>query len=113
MLLYGLLAAVPALLAIYWLRQRARERQVSSLLLWRAEREVWDGGRRWEHLQLPVLFWLELVVLLSLLGAAARPLLRAGESSRPLVVVLDDSFSMLAAKAHRHANEPSKPSRVN
>jgi hypothetical protein len=96
LLLYGLIVAVPALLAIYWLRQRARERQVSSLLLWRAEREVWDGGRRWERLQLSVLFWLELLVLLAIFGAAARPLLRAGESSRPLVVVLDDSFSMLA-----------------
>lgn len=97
-LLYGLLAAVPALLAIYWLRQRARERQVSSLLLWRAEREVWDGGRRWERLQLPLLFWLELGVLLALFGAAARPLWQAGESRRPLVIVLDDSFSMLAGR---------------
>lgn len=95
-LLYSLIVAVPALLAIYWLRQRARERQVSSLLLWRGEREVWDGGRRWERLQLPWLFWLELLVVLALFGAAARPLLRAGASARPLVVVLDDSFSMLA-----------------
>jgi hypothetical protein len=47
---------------------------------------------------LPVLFWLELLTLLALFGAASRPLLRAGESSRPLVVVLDDSFSMLAGR---------------
>ncbi|MGH9768189.1 MAG: BatA domain-containing protein [Blastocatellia bacterium] len=90
------LLAVPALIAIYWLRNRARERRVSSLMLWLDERQVWQGGHRIYRLQTPLLFFLELLTILSLVMAAAGPMMRAGESGRPLVVVLDDSFSMLA-----------------
>ena len=90
------LLAVPALIAIYWLRNRAREHQVSSLLLWLDERQKWEGGQRIHHLQTPLLFFLELLLILLLVMAAAGPKLRAGQSGSPLVVVLDDSFSMLA-----------------
>ena len=48
-LLYGLLFVVPALLAIYLLRQRARRYEVSSLIFWQAERQVRDSGRRLER----------------------------------------------------------------
>jgi Aerotolerance regulator N-terminal len=88
--------AVPALVAIYWLRNRAREQRVSSLLLWMHEAQRWDGGRRIRRLQTPLLFFLELLTILLLAAAAAGPVMRAGERGRPLVVVLDDSFSMLA-----------------
>jgi hypothetical protein len=90
------LLAAPALVAIYWLRTRSREHRVSSLLLWLDEKQMWEGGRRIHRLQTPLLFFLELLTILSLVTAAAGPMMRAGESGRPLVVVLDDSFSMLA-----------------
>ncbi|MGE0126588.1 MAG: BatA and WFA domain-containing protein [Blastocatellales bacterium] len=90
------LLAVPALIAIYWLRTRAQERRVSSLLLWLDEKQMWEGGRRIHQLQTPLLFFLELLTILLLVTAAAGPMMRAGEGGRPLVVVLDDSFSMLA-----------------
>jgi len=90
------LLAVPLLVAIYWLRNRAKERRVSSLLLWLDEKQRWDGGQRIHKLQTPLLFFLELLAILLLVMAAATPLMRTGESARPLVVVLDDSFSMLA-----------------
>jgi len=90
------LIAVPALIAIYFLRSRAREQRVSSLLLWLHERQMWDGGQRVHRLQTPLLFFLELLAVILLIIAAAGPKLRAGEGGRPLVIVLDDSFSMLA-----------------
>jgi len=90
------LLAVPALVAIYWLRNQSRERRVSSLLLWLDERQMWEGGRTIHRLQTPLLFFLELLAILLLVTAAAGPMMRAGESGRPLAVVLDDSFSMLA-----------------
>jgi len=90
------LLAAPALVAIYWLRNQSRDRRVSSLLLWLDERRIWEGGRLIHRLQTPLLFFLELLVILLLVTAAAGPMMRAGESGRPLVVVLDDSFSMLA-----------------
>lgn len=93
------LLAVPALAAIYLLRRRVRRRTVSSLLLWRGAPRRHEGGRRLERFEAPLAFWLELAVLLLLVAAAAGPAVPTPESRRPLVVVLDDSFSMLAADA--------------
>jgi hypothetical protein len=90
------LASLPALVAIYYLKSRPRKQVVSSLMLWIDPRMTHEGGVRLERLRTPLLFWLELLSLLLLTLAAAGPLLQAGNSSRPLVVVLDDSFSMLA-----------------
>src|SRR5215212_4181761 len=111
------LLAVPALVAIYWLRNRAKERRVSSLLLWLDEKQRWDGGQRIHRLQTPLLFFLELAAILLLVMAAAKPLLRAGDAARPLVVVLDDSFSMLAgggdSTRHRAAKAIESELRAN
>ena len=92
---FGLLA-LPALAAIYWLRNRHRRRPVSSLMLWIDPRETRDGGSHIRRLQTPLLFFLELAALLLLVLAAAGPYLHSSQGARPLVVVLDDSFSMLA-----------------
>lgn len=93
------LASLPALVAIYYLRNRPRRQVVSSLLLWVDPRETPDSGTQFERLRTPLLFWLEVAALLLLTLAAAGPRLKTTASTRPLVVVLDDSFSMLAGAA--------------
>jgi len=93
--LWGLLA-VPALVAIYWLRNRFRQMPVSSLMLWRDQKEARQGGFRIRRLQTPLLFFLELLALVLLVGAAAGPSVSMPSANRPLVVVLDDSYSMQA-----------------
>jgi hypothetical protein len=92
------LAAVPALAAIYILRNRFRRRQVSSLLLWRFHVQSKSGGAKVHRLQLPLLFFLELLALLLLVTAATGPHWKLPQSQRPLIVVLDDSFSMRAVR---------------
>jgi hypothetical protein len=92
----GLAAAVPALVAIYLFRRRLRRVQVSSLMLWLDPKPAREGGSRIERLQTPLLFFLELAALLLLFGAAADPQIQTAQGTRPLVVVLDDSFSMRA-----------------
>jgi hypothetical protein len=94
--LAGLAAAVPALVAIYIFRRRFRRLQVSSLMLWLDPKPPREGGSRIERLQTPLLFFLELAALLLLVGAAADPHIQTAQGTRPLVVVLDDSFSMRA-----------------
>ncbi len=90
------LAAMPALAAIYLLRNRSRRQPVSSLMLWMDLTRPREGGRRLERMQVPLLLLLELLAL-GLLGlASAGPHVRAALRSRPLVIVLDDSFSMRA-----------------
>ena len=95
--LYGLLA-LPALAAIYLLRNRYRPQTVSSLLLWLDPHEQREGGPRIDRLQTPLLFLIELLILALLALAAARPYVPISGGGRPLVVVLDDSFSMLAGE---------------
>jgi hypothetical protein len=90
------LVSVPALVAIYLLRNRFRRHPVSSLMLWVDAREARSGGTRIRRLQTPLLFLLELLILLLLVFAASDPHVRLSQGTRPLVVILDDSFSMLA-----------------
>ena len=92
------LASLPALAAIYILRNRFRRRQVSSLVLWRFNVQSKPGGAKIHRLQLPLLFFLELLVLALLVAAAAGPRWKLPQSTRPLIVVLDDSFSMRAVR---------------
>ncbi len=90
------LLALPTLAAIYWLRQRAQRRAVSSLMLWRDELSSRASGRRPERFESSRLFVLELIILTLLVLAAAGPQIAAPHARRPLVVVLDDSLSMAA-----------------
>ncbi len=99
--LIGLLA-LPVLTAIYLLRNRYRRQTVSSLLLWLDPREARTGGPRIDRLQTPLLFFLELLLLLLVVLAAAGPHIPLAQGGRPLVVILDDSFSM-------RAGEPDSP----
>jgi hypothetical protein len=93
------LATVPALTAIYILRNRYRRRSVSSLLLWKFSVQSKAGGAKVHRLQLPLLFFLELLALLLLVIAATGPHWKLPQSTRPLIVILDDSFSMRAMHA--------------
>lgn len=93
---FAALATVPLLLAIYLLRNRFRRITVSSLMLWDLQRKHKQGGLNLDRLQTPLLFLIELLVFLLLALAAAGPLLRSKSDTRKVVVVLDDSFSMLA-----------------
>lgn len=95
--LFGLLA-LPVLAGIYLLHTRSRPYPVSSLLLWADAFVSPEGGRRVEQLRLPLLFWLELFALLLLVLAAAGPHVPTKTGGLPLVVVLDDSSSMLAGE---------------
>lgn len=89
-------AALPALAAIYILRNRYRRREVSSLMLWEFAVLSREGGAKVNKLQLPLVFFLELLALALLVTAATGPRWQLPAHARPLVVILDDSASMLA-----------------
>jgi hypothetical protein len=93
--LWGLLA-VPALVAIYLFRNRFRRHPVSSLMLWADTSESRTGGTRLDRMQAPLLLLLEVIAAVLLTLTAADPQVRTAQGARPLVVVLDDSFSMRA-----------------
>jgi hypothetical protein len=97
--------ALPILVGIYWLRTRHRRFPVSSLMLWIDPQESPQGGTRIDRLRTPLLFFLELLILTLLVFAAADPHLPLRESVRPLIVVLDDSFSMQAGGERSPRNQ--------
>jgi len=90
------LAGIPVLAGIYWLRSRFRRQPVSTLMLWTDQQQPRQGGRRVQQLKAPLLFFLELIAILFLIAAAARPMVRWKKAGRSLIIVLDDSFSMQA-----------------
>ena len=102
LMLLGLLA-LPLLATIYWFRRRSRRVAVSSLMLWIDQRRPREGGRFVHRMQTPLTFFLELLAIALLAIAAAGPAIVRKDSARPLIVVLDDSYSMLA-------HEPNRPS---
>jgi hypothetical protein len=96
-LLAGGALAIPALVAIYKLRQRSRKRlDVSAMFLWEHVQQIQSSGQKVQQLRTSRLFWIELVVLCLLLLAASGPTLLLKRDRGPLVIVLDNSFSMLA-----------------
>jgi len=103
-------AALPALAAIYILRNRYRRREVSSLMLWQFAVLSREGGAKVNKLQLPLVFFLELLALALLVTAATGPRWQLPAHARPLVIILDDSASMLASDgAAVNAASPNSP----
>jgi hypothetical protein len=92
------LTALPVLAAVYWFRSRSRQAVVSNLAFWTDPQTPRQGGRILHRMQTPLTLLLELLVIAALVLAAAGPVMVRHDLVRPLVVVLDDSYSMLAKR---------------
>ncbi len=90
------LTALPAVAAVYWFRSRSRRAVVSNLAFWIDPRTPRQGGRILHRMQTPLTLLLELLAIAALVLAAAGPALVRHDLVRPLAIVLDDSYSMLA-----------------
>ncbi len=105
------LTALPVLAAVYWFRSRTRRVVVSSLAFWADPRAPRQGGRILHRMQTPLCLFLELLAITLIVIAAAGPAIPSRDVSYPLVVVLDDSYSM-QARADAADAELAKPVRV-
>jgi len=85
------------LVLLYFLKVRRRERRVSSLMLWEAILRDREASTFFQRLQRDPLLILQILALLALAVALARPAVTVmGEGARKVVVVLDVSASMKA-----------------
>lgn len=96
----GLIAAavaVPALLALYFLRLKRREVLISSTLLWKRAVQDLQVNAPFQRLRRNILLLLQLLALAALLVALARPVLSSA-SGPPMrhVILIDRSRSMSA-----------------
>src|SRR5918997_651187 len=99
---FGLLLSllVPVVIAMYLLKLRREERTISSTFLWqRMVRDV-EANAPWQKLRRNLLLLLQLLVLLALIFALARPFLTTtGISGRNLILIVDRSASMASTDA--------------
>jgi hypothetical protein len=94
-LAFGL--SVPVLLALYLLKVRRTERQVSSVLLWETLRRDLAAHEPWQRLRWSALLVIQLAILTALTLALTRPaILVPAKASSFVAIVLDTSPSMLA-----------------
>ena len=93
--LLGFLGLLVPLGVLYVLHFRRPPVEVGSLMLWRGLRAPTTTGRKWHRLQTPLSLLLEAIAIAALAMLAAGPFV-FGSIRAPLIVVLDDSMSMLA-----------------
>lgn len=94
---FALAAVIPIVIAMYFLKPRRPDHFVSSLYLW--ERIVRDESATalWQRLRRNLLLLLQILLLVMLILALARPYLPTGATSGDsLILVIDTSTSMAA-----------------
>lgn len=91
------LVAIPILLALYFLKLRRRSLTVPSTLLWSRAIEDLEANTPFQRLRWSWLLLLQLLGLLLLLGALARPIIGSRDQATARVIVLVDISASMAA----------------
>ncbi len=98
---WGLLAllALPAVLALHFLRRRHQPLRVATLLLWNARRRIESPGRTVKPPLNSLSLWMQLLAALLLALVLSAPVLR--RRGEELVIVLDSAYSLQARAGGR------------
>lgn len=91
----ALLVLLPVIVLLYMMKQKAKERMVSSLYLWREAYQNRRSDTPWEKLKHNLLMYLQLLAMALLILAMTAPYLKGDqeEHSYPILVI-DRSASM-------------------
>ncbi len=100
----ALAVAIPAIVALYFLRIRRPTRVVSALHLWPDEIRDRQANVPWQRLRFSWLLLLQLLVAALLVAAAVQPALSASVSVAPHSIVLFDASASMQA----HDVQPSR-----
>ncbi len=106
---FALAALVPIIIAMYLLRLRRTEQVVSSVYLWQRMVRDMEANAPWQRLRRNLLLILQLLFLVFLILALARPFTWAkGASGQALILILDTSASMAATDVSPSRLEAAK-----
>ncbi|MGD1277968.1 MAG: VWA domain-containing protein [Tepidisphaeraceae bacterium] len=89
--------AVPLLLLLYFLKLRRREMPVSSTLLWRKAIQDLQVNAPFQRLRRNLLLLLQMLILIALLLALARPVLNYTPGAGPRTIILIDRSASMSA----------------
>jgi Ca-activated chloride channel family protein len=92
----ALLALIPPIIALYLLKLRRQDHLVSSIYLWRRFVRDLEANAPWQKLRRNLLLLLQILFMLTLILALARPATQADGVAGQTVLVLDTSASMAA-----------------
>src|SRR5690554_694321 len=106
---FALSLLLPLIVALYLLKLRRTEREVSSTYLWRKMVRDMEANAPWQRLRRNLLLILQLLFLLVLIFALARPFtLVQGVGGEALILILDTSASMSATDVAPNRLEAAK-----
>ncbi|MFQ5343969.1 MAG: VWA domain-containing protein, partial [Anaerolineae bacterium] len=92
-----LAALLPIVVAMYFLKLRREDRPVSSIYLWQRLVRDYEANAPWQRLRRNLLLLLQLLFLIALILALARPFLPTeGAAGQSLILIIDTSASMSA-----------------
>ena len=94
--LAGLAIAIPVLL-LYMLRLRRREQVISSTFLWRQVIQDTEANTPWQRLRRSLLLFLQLLILLLMALALARPFITVPTVSAGKIALLVDASASMTA----------------
>jgi hypothetical protein len=94
---FALTALLPVVVAMYFLKLRREDRPVSSTYLWQRLVRDYEANAPWQRLRRNLLLLLQLLFLIALILALARPFRPTeGAAGHSLILIIDTSASMAA-----------------
>ncbi|MCI8992750.1 MAG: VWA domain-containing protein [Eubacterium sp.] len=91
----ALLALVPIIILLYFLKQNIKKKEFSSIMLWREVYRTVEATKPWEKLRKNLLLILQIITVLLFILALMGPWLAGrGQETELTVLVLDNSASM-------------------
>ncbi len=90
------LISLPVIIAMYLFKTKYKEKEISSLFLWKNAIKAQQSMRPWQKLRKNLLMILQLLAAFFLVSALANPYIMSAKQVSRYIVVLDCSMSMQA-----------------
>ncbi len=102
------LLSIPAILAMYLLKQKYKDLEVPSLFLWSEALEQTQSHKPWQKLKRNLLMLLQIIVATILVFALTNPYLKSKLTIKNYIIVIDQSMSMQATDESPNRFEVAK-----
>ena len=89
------LLAVPVIFVLYLLKQKAKDQEFSSTLLWKEIYKNIEAKHPFEKFKNNILMYIQILLVLLFIAALMAPILKnRGKAGKNVVLILDNSASM-------------------